>query len=90
MSLTHDVFNQSPPFEDVDLFTLQTGRWWRRSRPMAGRRRAKRTLRLRPALGFGAMAARGRLANENTPKLAPSIPVATAATRSSFIPPITN
>ena len=67
-SATHEVLNQSPPFEDVDLFALD--------RPLVeavathGGASAEQELS-----GFGrhwgsaAMAARGRLANENTPKL---------------------
>ena len=48
---THEVFNQSPPFEDVDLFALDRplrrggGRQWRRG--------GQRNFRVRPALGFG-------------------------------------
>jgi putative acyl-CoA dehydrogenase len=65
---THEVFNQSPPFEDVDLFACDA--------PLVdavaafGRADAAKELS-----GFGkhwgsaAMAARGRAANENTPKL---------------------
>jgi putative acyl-CoA dehydrogenase len=65
---THEVFNQSPPFEDVDLFTCD--------QPLVD---AVAAFGGAPAHGelteFGkrwgsaAMAARGRLANENTPKL---------------------
>src|SRR4051794_1454348 len=65
---THEVLNQSPPFEDVDLFALD--------RPLvdavAANGGAQAGLELS---GFGghwgsaAMAARGRLANENPPKL---------------------
>jgi putative acyl-CoA dehydrogenase len=67
-SATHEVLNQSPPFEDVDLFALD--------RPLVdavavnGGAAAEQELS-----GFGqhwgsaAMAARGRLANENTPRL---------------------
>ena len=40
--------------------------------------------------GSAAMAARGRVANENTPKLRTFDSAATAATRSSFIRPITS
>src|SRR6478735_8857880 len=65
---THEVFNQSPPFEDVDLFALD--------RPLAqavaahGGASAERELSdFGKHWGSAAMAARGRLANENTPKL---------------------
>jgi putative acyl-CoA dehydrogenase len=65
---THDVFNQSPPFEDVDLFALD--------RPLAEAVAANGGAAARQELsefgrhwGSAAMAARGRIANENTPKL---------------------
>ena len=65
---THEVFNQSPPFEDVDLFTLD--------RPLAEAATANGGAAARDEMeafgkhwGSAAMAARGRLANENPPKL---------------------
>ncbi|MGB8402361.1 acyl-CoA dehydrogenase family protein [Bradyrhizobium sp.] len=65
---THEVFNQSPPFEDVDLFALD--------RPLADAVAANGGTSARQELSeFGrhwgsvAMAERGRIANENTPKL---------------------
>ena len=68
MSLTHDVLNQSPPFVDVDLFALDTalgeavaangGAGARGELSEFGRH-----------WGSAVMAERGRLANENTPKL---------------------
>ena len=68
MSLTHDVLNQSPPFVDVDLLTLDTalgeavaangGAGARGELSEFGRH-----------WGSAVMAERGRLANENTPKL---------------------
>jgi putative acyl-CoA dehydrogenase len=67
-SATHEVFNQSPPFEDVDLFTLD--------RPLADALAANGGAAAIGELsdfgkhwGSAAMAARGRVANENTPKL---------------------
>src|ERR1700739_840566 len=67
-SATHEVFNQSPPFEGVDLFTLD--------RPLAdavaafgGGAAEKELSDFGKHWGSAAMAARGRLANENTPKL---------------------
>jgi putative acyl-CoA dehydrogenase len=67
-STTHEVFNQSPPFEDVDLFTLD--------RPLADAMAANGGAEATHELsdfgrrwGSAAMAARGRIANENTPKL---------------------
>ncbi|KYG19873.1 acyl-CoA dehydrogenase [Bradyrhizobium sp. AT1] len=65
---THEVFNQSPPFEEIDLFTVD--------RPLVdavkanGGAAAERELSAFGKLwGSAAMADRGRLANENTPKL---------------------
>jgi putative acyl-CoA dehydrogenase len=67
-SATHEVFNQSPPFEDVDLFALD--------QPLAdavaangGAAAAKELSEFGKHWGSAAMAARGRIANENTPKL---------------------
>src|ERR1700739_3975094 len=67
-SATHEVFNQSPPFEGVDLFTLD--------RPLAdavaangGAAAQKELSDFGKHWGSAAMAARGRTANENTPKL---------------------
>ena len=67
-SATHEVLNQSPPFEDVDLFALD--------RPLVDAVAAHGGASAEQELsGFGrhwgsaAMAVRGRLANENTPKL---------------------
>src|SRR6202050_2394249 len=68
MSLTHEVLNQSPPFVDVDLFALD--------RPLAEAVAANGGASVQNELsefgthwGSAAMAERGRLANENTPKL---------------------
>ena len=65
---THEVFNQSPPFEDVDLFAVD--------RPLVeavkanGGAKAERELsEFGKHWGSAAMADRGRAANENTPKL---------------------
>src|SRR3979411_2676136 len=65
---THEVLNQSPPFEDVDLFALD--------RPLLdavasnGGAAAETELSECGQLGgSAAMAERGRIANENTPKL---------------------
>src|ERR1700710_1037785 len=67
-SATHEVFNQSPPFEDVDLFALD--------RPLVeavaanGGEPAEQELsECGQHWGSAGMAERGRLANENTPKL---------------------
>src|SRR5216684_2718611 len=65
---THEVLNQSPPFEDVDLFAVD--------RPLAEAVAANGGASAHAELsefgqhwGSAAMAARGRIANENTPKL---------------------
>src|SRR6202045_2147500 len=65
---THEVFNQSPPFEDVDLFALD--------RPLmdavagnGGAAAGTELFEFGQHWGSAAMAARGRVANENTPKL---------------------
>ncbi|MFQ3458759.1 acyl-CoA dehydrogenase family protein [Bradyrhizobium sp. UFLA01-814] len=65
---THDVFNQSPPFENVDLFTVDA--------PLAAAVAANGGAAATTELsdfgkhwGSAAMAERGRVANENTPKL---------------------
>src|SRR5690349_15340262 len=65
---THEVFNQSPPFEEVNLFALD--------RPLieavaanGGASASKELSEFGQHWGSAAMAARGRTANENTPKL---------------------
>jgi putative acyl-CoA dehydrogenase len=65
---THEVFNQSPPFEGVDLFTLD--------QPLqeavaanGGASAGQELSEFGRHWGSAAMAERGRLANENTPKL---------------------
>src|SRR6267378_6468669 len=65
---THEVLNQSPPFEDVDLFAVD--------RPLAdavaangGGSAAKELSEFGKHWGSAVMAARGRAANENAPKL---------------------
>lgn len=65
---THEVLNQSPPFCDVDLFTLD--------RPLVdavaangGASAAAELSVFGKHWGSAAMAERGRVANENTPKL---------------------
>ena len=67
-SATHEVFNQSPPFEDVDLFALD--------RPLmeavaanGGAAAQQELSEFGKRWGSAAMVARGRIANENTPKL---------------------
>jgi putative acyl-CoA dehydrogenase len=65
---THEVFNQSPPFWDIDLFAVD--------RPLVEAVNANGGGGAQSELsefgkhwGSAVMAARGRLANENTPKL---------------------
>jgi putative acyl-CoA dehydrogenase len=65
---THEVFNQSPAFEDVDLFTSDA--------PLVaavaangGGAAARELSEFGEHWGSAAMAARGHVANENTPKL---------------------
>lgn len=65
---THEVFNQSPPFEGVNLFTAD--------RPLVDAVAANGGASAQDELsdfgrhwGSAAMAERGRVANENTPKL---------------------
>lgn len=65
---THEVFNQSPPFEDIDLFAVD--------RPLVDAVKANGGATSERELsefgkhwGSAAMADRGRIANENTPKL---------------------
>src|ERR1700692_2723201 len=65
---THEVLNQSPPFEDIDLFTVD--------KPLAeavaangGAAAEKELSEFGQHWGSAAMAARGRVANENPPKL---------------------
>ena len=65
---THEVFNQSPPYEDVDLLSSDA--------PLIGALKANGAALELPALsafgklwGTGKMFARGRQANENPPKL---------------------
>jgi putative acyl-CoA dehydrogenase len=67
-SATPEVINQSPPFEDVDLFALD--------QPLVeavaandGASAHRELSEFGRHWGSAAMAARGRLANENTPKL---------------------
>src|SRR5437899_8292770 len=65
---THEVFNQSPPFEDVSLYAVD--------RPLVEAVTANGGASAEAELsefgkhwGSAAMAERGRAANENTPKL---------------------
>src|SRR5689334_661563 len=65
---THEVFNQSPPFENVDLFAQD--RPLREAVAAFGTDAAEKELsEFGRHWGSAAMAARGRAANENTPKL---------------------
>src|ERR1700732_5149587 len=65
---THEVLNQSPPFVDVNLFALDCPL----AEAVAANGGAAANAELSEFGGHGgaaAMAERGRLANENTPKL---------------------
>ncbi len=65
---THEVFNQSPPFEDIDLYALDTP--LKEAVAAFGGGDADEGLsEFGRQWGSAAMAARGRIANENTPKL---------------------
>src|SRR5665213_4464507 len=65
---THEVLNQSPPFEDVDLFALDKS-LAEAVAANGGAAAEKELSEFGQHWGSAAMAARGRLANENTPKL---------------------
>src|SRR5579871_4564844 len=65
---THEVLNQSPPFVDVDLFTLDTA-LGEAVASNGGASAAKELSDFGRHWGSAAMAERGRVANENTPKL---------------------
>jgi putative acyl-CoA dehydrogenase len=65
---THEVFNQSPPFWDVDLFSLDPP--LKEAVVANGGMAAERELStFGKHWGSAVMAERGRVANENTPKL---------------------
>jgi putative acyl-CoA dehydrogenase len=65
---THEVFNQSPPFWDVDLFSLDPP--LKEAVAANGGMTAERELStFGKHWGSAVMAERGRVANENTPKL---------------------
>jgi len=65
---THEVFNQSPPFVDVDLFALDTALAGAVA-ANGGGMAAKELSEFGMHWGSAVMAERGQLANENTPKL---------------------
>jgi putative acyl-CoA dehydrogenase len=65
---THEVFNQSPPFVDVDLFALDPA-LADAVAANGGAAAAEELSDFGRHWGSSAMAERGRLANENTPKL---------------------
>ena len=65
---THEVLNQSPPFVDVDLFALDTA-LAEAVAANGGAAAASELSDFGRHWGSAAMAERGRLANENTPKL---------------------
>jgi putative acyl-CoA dehydrogenase len=65
---THEVLNQSPPFVDVDLFALDRV-LTEAVAANGGSAAAKELSDFGRHWGSAAMAERGRIANENTPKL---------------------
>jgi putative acyl-CoA dehydrogenase len=67
-SATHEVLNQSPPFEGVDLFGLDKS-LAEAVAANGGAAAEKELSEFGQHWGSADMAARGRLANENTPKL---------------------
>ena len=67
---THEVFNQSPPFEDVNLFTTDRALMEAVNREGGGSA-VRRLTAFGEACGSAAAFERGRLANENPPRLRP-------------------
>src|SRR6185503_6659964 len=67
---THEVFNQSPPFEDVNLFTSDPALVEAVSREGGGHA-AKRLAAFGTVCGSAEAFQRGRLANDNPPRLRP-------------------
>ena len=67
---THEVFNQSPPFEDVNLFTTDQALVEAVAREGGGHA-AKRLTAFGAVCGSADALQRGRLANENPPRLKP-------------------
>jgi len=67
---THDVFNQSPPFEDVNLFSTDRALMEAVQREGGGHA-AKRLTTFGQVCGTARAFLSGRLANENPPKLKP-------------------
>jgi putative acyl-CoA dehydrogenase len=65
---THEVLNQSPPFEDINLFSTDRALMEAVNREGGGAA-AKRLDAFGAACGSAAAFERGRLANENTPRL---------------------
>src|SRR6516165_7180300 len=65
---THEVFNQAPPFEDVDFYALDTSLREAVASFGGGADEAE-LFDFGKHWGSAAMAARGRSANENMPKL---------------------
>jgi putative acyl-CoA dehydrogenase len=67
---THEVFNQSPPLEDINLFTGDRALLEAVNREGAAHA-AKRLTAFGAICGTAEAFQRGRLANENTPRLKP-------------------
>ena len=67
---THEVLNQSPPFEDVNLFTTDRALTEAVNREGGGAA-VKRLTAFGAVCGSAAAFERGRLANDNPPRLKP-------------------
>jgi putative acyl-CoA dehydrogenase len=67
---THEVLNQSPPFEDINLFTTDRALVEAVNREGGGSA-VERLTAFGAACGSAAAFERGRLANENPPRLKP-------------------
>ena len=67
---THEVLNQSPPFEDVNLYTSDRALMEAVNREGGGFA-ARRLAEFGAACGSATAFERGRLANENPPRLRP-------------------
>jgi putative acyl-CoA dehydrogenase len=67
---THEVLNQSPPFEDVNLFTTDRALTEAVNREGGGAA-VKRLTAFGGVCGSAAAFERGRLANDNPPRLKP-------------------
>ena len=86
---THEVLNQSPPFENINLFTSDRALQEAVNREGGGAA-VQRLTAFGEACGSASAFERGRLANENPPRLKTSTARAVGSTPSSFIRPTTS